>query len=616
MKTKPALEKTFPSFLAALLAPSLANAQIIVDDSWEDGDRLKTGALDANWWSSSNSNGNSVEFTTGELGMISGPSGRGIHGIFPAQNLAIGDTLVATYTFTTPTTIGADRSGAFKVALMSNNNAGLDADLTSSSIDPNPLYTDLPGYLVEFDVNKVAADDDTGIRKHNTPNATGRFLATTSEWTSLGSSADADYTILADTEYVGIISLTRTAEDSMQIFGSLSQNGVRLDSFTATDASAIANDIGMLGFWANSDAFGNTTTSDIPDNGITFTNITVELNPQVDVTVQINDDFADGDRAATGANDASWWSSSSTSGNSVEIAPGALGLVTGTSGRGMHGTFTPQTLEIGETIVATMTFTTPTTVGTNRGSGLKFALMDFNNPALAADLLSNSASVNPLYTDLPGYLIDLDVNTGAAADVTVRKHNTPNATGRFLGTTGEWTNMGSSGDAGYAFAPATEYVVEMSILRTGEDSVDISGSLSQGATLLDSFSTSDASGIANNFGMLGIWANSNTFGSTNAAGDPDNGLTFSNISIGVIELPKEPVDPGLVITSIVHDADAQTVTIEWIAEIGTTYFVYGSDDLTSFDDELDDSTATTTTGTFTEVGVTAPRRFYRVVPEE
>ncbi|MDB4354162.1 hypothetical protein N9Z02_02550 [Akkermansiaceae bacterium] len=611
------MKKFFPLYLAALVSPT--TAQVIVDDRWADGDRLKTeteGELDADWWSSSSTSGNSVEVETGALGLVSGGSGRGIHGTFTPQTLEIGDTLVVTFTFTTSATVGTSKSGAFKIALMDFNNASLAGDLYSISGDPNPLYTDLPGYYVDFDVNMLDESDDTGVRKHNTPNTSGRFLSTSGEWASLGSSANADYSILANTEYVGEITLTRTNEDSMQIFGSLSLDGVRLDSFTATDASGIANNIGMLGFWANSSTFGSTNFSGDPDNGITFSNVKIEKNPEVNVNLSINDSFADGDRASTEAADASWWSSNSTTGNSVEVSLGEMGLVSGTAGRGIHGTFAPQILEIGETLVSTLTFTTPATVATGKGSALRFAVMDFNNPGLAADLLSSSTpgNENPLYQNLPGYMIDFDVNTGATADTTIREHNSPNTTGRFLGTTGEWSSMGSSGDAGYAFEANTEYTVEITATRTGDDSLEIFSSLSKGAILLDSYTASDSSGIANNFGMLGVWVNSNTFGSSSDSENPDNGITFSNVSVGKVVPPVEPQDPPVEITSFVRDDEAQTVTIEWVAEVGTTYFVFGSNDLTSFEDELDDRPATTTTGSFTEMGVTADKRFYRVVP--
>ncbi|MEJ6569375.1 MAG: hypothetical protein QNL80_10950 [Akkermansiaceae bacterium] len=616
------MKKSFPLCLAALLAPSIATAQIIVNDNWLDADRFNTDSpdeLDADWWSSSNSSGNSVEAEAESLGLISGGSGRGIHATFDPQTLEIGDKLVATFTFTTPATVGVDRSGAFKIALMDLNNAGLTADLDSISDTPNPLYTSLPGYMLEFDVNLATAADDTGIRKHDVPNTSGRFLSTTTEWTSLGSSADADYSILANTEYVGVISLIRTGEDSMQIFGSLSQDGVRLDSYTATDASGIANNIGMLGFWANSSTFGSNTSFADPDNGISFSNVTVELNPVVNILVGIDDSFADGDRAATEARDAAWWSSNSTGGNSIEAAPGELGLVTGAdSGRGIHATFTPQTLEIGETLVATTTFTTPATVGTNKSGALRFALMEFNDPGLAADLSSSSSTVNPLYANLPGYMADFDINqTGTNLgkdDVTLREHDAPNTAGRFLGTTSSgWTSMGNSGDAGYAFEADTEYVVVVSALRTGDESMEITASLSKGGVPLDSYTASDNVGIPSNFGMLGIWANSGAFGTSNMIGDPDNGITLTNVEIGVIQLPVEPVDPGPQITSIVRDVEAGTVTIEWNAKIGTDYFIFASDDLTSFEDEVTDVNATTATESFTETGVTADRRFYRVV---
>jgi hypothetical protein len=52
--------------------------------------------------------------------------------------------------------------------------------------------------------------------------------------------------------------------------------------------------------------------------------------------------------------------------------------------------------------------------------------------------------------------------------------------------------------------------------------------MSQGTTLMDSHRQSDMSGIANHFGMFGIWANGGAFGSANTANTPDNGIDFSN----------------------------------------------------------------------------------------
>ncbi len=248
----------------------------------------------------------------------------------------------------------------------------------------------------------------------------------------------------------------------------------------------------------------------------------------------INDSFADGDRSRTGELDADWWSSSQTSGSNVEIAPGQLTLVTGTSGRGMHATFSPQTLGVGDTIAVRYSFTTPATIGTNRGTAFKIALMDLDEPGLAADQSSSSSSVNPLYVGQPGYFTSFDVDSVGAGtqDTDFRKHDELSTLGRFLGTASEWNTLSSSSDAGYSFAPNTAYVGSFSITRSREDSVDLYSELRlSDGTLLGSHSTTDSNDIANHFGMLGFWVNSNTFGASNMAGTPDNGLIFTNVTI-------------------------------------------------------------------------------------
>ena len=95
--------------------------------------------------------------------------------------------------------------------------------------------------------------------------------------------------------------------------------------------------------------------------------------------------------------------------------------------------------------------------------------------------------------------------------------------------------MGSSANKDYGILANTEYVVLVRVTRTGADTADIFSSLSQGATLLDSHTETDDSGIANNFGMLGVWVNSGVFGSTNASGlNVDNGITFTNVTVEAV----------------------------------------------------------------------------------
>jgi hypothetical protein len=264
-------------FLAAIVAPVTGFAQIVVNDGWVDGGRDNgTDLLDAAWWTSSASTG--IEVSVGSLGMVTGTSGRGIHGTFAPQTLAIGQELRATYTFTTPATVGTALSSPFRVAMMDFNNAGLAADLASSSSSPQPLYIGLPGYMADFDVNIATAD--TSVRKHNLANTGGRLLGTTAEWDSLGSGPDTGFTFAPNTGYVGVFSVTRTGADSVEIFSSLSQGGNLLASHTQSDLTGIANHFGMLAFWANSNTFGSSGTPGTADNGLDFSNITIELIPE------------------------------------------------------------------------------------------------------------------------------------------------------------------------------------------------------------------------------------------------------------------------------------------------------------------------------------------------
>ena len=263
-----------------ILTPAMTFGAVIVDDSWTDGGR-NNGAdlLDADWWSSVASNNNTVEVSPGSMGMVTAGSGRGLHGTFANQALAVGDTLTATLTFMTPATVGTIGSAGLKFGLADFNNAGLAADLQSSSTFAQPFFTNMPAYMVDFDVNSAGVADDTSVREHNV-NTTGRFLGSTAEWTQLGTSTDVDYTFAPNTQYVVVLSLTRTGASSMDIFGSLSSSNVLLTSHTQSDASATVNSIGVIGAFANSGAFGSTNAFGVADNGIDFTNIKIEVVPE------------------------------------------------------------------------------------------------------------------------------------------------------------------------------------------------------------------------------------------------------------------------------------------------------------------------------------------------
>lgn len=275
---------------AALLTPAIADdetSMIIVDDSFADGNRAQTGPLDANWWSSNDATPppNSLEVDENGLGLVTGNSGRGLHCTFESQNLEVGQTLTVTATFTTPETVGSDKTTAFKFALMDGSSAALAADLDSSSSDSNPVYVGVPGYMFDLDVNETTSDEMNNVifRKHVVTDSTGRFLGTTGEWDSLAASSGSHYAFTPDTEYVVVFSIARTGEDEVTLSATLSQNGVIQDSHTVVDASDIANNIGMFGVWVNSDTFGSTNEIGVGiDNGITFSNVKIEVTAESD----------------------------------------------------------------------------------------------------------------------------------------------------------------------------------------------------------------------------------------------------------------------------------------------------------------------------------------------
>lgn len=264
-------------------------ATVIVDDNFADGDRAKTGALDTNWWTSSSSAAD--EISVGSLGLVTGGSGRGLHTIFPTQTLSNqGDTIKVTYTFTTPATVGDNRSTAFRVGLFDDlGRAGLNDDVSASSGSPNELYgwgalasgpgtETLPGYMFDMDVNLTDASDDLNFRKHvfNTLTGTGRLMSTTTNFDNISPSGpDEDYAFLPNTEYTGMFSIRRSSATEVTLTGMLTTPTGTI-SYSNTDAFDSV-EFDFLGFHVNSSTFGSSNSAGEPDNGIDFSNIKIEF---------------------------------------------------------------------------------------------------------------------------------------------------------------------------------------------------------------------------------------------------------------------------------------------------------------------------------------------------
>jgi len=155
--------------LSGLLLSNVGIAKTVVfNDTFADGGRNDgPDATDTNWWSTTNKD--AIEITKGSLGLVSGGSGRGLRATFKPQPLAIGKAITATFTFTTPQTIGTGKESSFRIGLYNKSGRkGLEGDLKSSSKQPNPLYNGLHGYMIDYDVNpKDASKANIDIRRHN-----------------------------------------------------------------------------------------------------------------------------------------------------------------------------------------------------------------------------------------------------------------------------------------------------------------------------------------------------------------------------------------------------------------------------------------------------------------
>jgi len=204
------------------------------------------------------------------------------------------------------------------------------------------------------------------------------------------------------------------------------------------------------------------------DNGMDITSLDIDfIRPTV-----VDDNLAIDGTADT---DIDYFASST--GNAIEINDNSIGLVSGASSRQIHGLFNSQSLvQAGDILETSISFVTPTTVA-EAGEDIRIGLFDSLGRTgvdqLGQDTSFSTASPNLDFADLPGYYLELDIETAdPATDLDIRRSD-PSTTGRSLTTTTGFTALGSSPDIGYVIAPDTQYTVDISILRTEADELQI-----------------------------------------------------------------------------------------------------------------------------------------------
>ena len=524
--------------IAPTVVPEAEIGFVINDDFAVDG----TTDTDGAYFSSSTASG--IEFNADSVGLVSGRSGRQIHALMPS-NVTLsqpGDIIRTSVTFTTSDTvsIGGDdfRLGIFD-HLGRTSETQLGTNTTFSSSAPNPLFQELPGYFVELDVESASQRSDLQIRRHNIGQepiiTTGRLLNTTNGWTDLGNGPDIGYTIEPNTRYTINLTIERTEANELDITADFLGR-----EFNVVDTTPASFDFGMLAFNSSSAAFGVSNVPLEADNGIDINNVSVQF---VRTTI-VNDDLANDGTTET---DIDYFASSTSS--AIEVNNNSIGLVSGSSGRQIHGLFGTQTLaNAGDALQTSITFVTPATVATT-GEDIRIGIFDHLGRTAANQLGQNtnfgSTTPNPDYNDLPGFYLELDIeNADPATDLSFRRSD-PSTSGRLLTTTSGFTEIANGDDAGYVITPNTEYTVDLKIERTEAGGLDITADFLDNSTtgldqpLLASFTVTDPAPASFDFGMLAFYANSNAVGSSSSVGsDPgvvnDNGIDITNVSVDFV----------------------------------------------------------------------------------
>jgi len=504
-------------------AGSTTTAVLVGDDFANNG---TTGA-DSSYFSS-NSN-NAIEFNENSVGVVSGTSGRQIHSVFPTQSLErVGDILRATLSFTTPETVslGSDdiRFGLFDHL---GREAQLSANTTFSSSNPSALFSGLPGYYVELDVERFSSQSDLAIGRSN-PSETGRLLNTTSGFSNVNGE-DIGYTIVPNTDYTIYLSVERTVQ-GLDITATFLGR-----SFTMSDAAPLSADFGLMALNVSAGAMGSSNRPGEADNGLDITSFDVDF---IRSSV-VNDNLAaDG----TSETDANYFASSASS--AIEFNADSIGLVSGTSSRQIHALFDSQSLSnAGDVLKTSVSFVTPATVATT-GEDIRIGLFDsFGRTGidqLGQNTSFGSTTPNVDFSDLPGFYLELDIESAdSGTDLDIRKSD-PSTTGRLLTTTTGFTQLGRSDDIGYVIEPNTQYTVDFTLLRTEAGELEITTDF-----LGNTFTVVDANPLSFDFGMFALFANSNAVGSANTPGIEDNGIDITNVIVNytgffspeVVDLP-------------------------------------------------------------------------------
>ncbi|HEY1661029.1 MAG TPA: immunoglobulin domain-containing protein [Verrucomicrobiae bacterium] len=223
-------------------------------------------------------------------------------------------------------------------------------------------------------------------------------------------------------------------------------------------------------------------------------------------TVLLDDTWADGTRNNENLpTDAAWYFSSASA---VATTTGAMTMTVGGSAVLGVSYFTTNassqvTLNVGDTLLTTATFTFNGLATGSSSGGFRFAVCDFGTSRVSADFSGNGTQG----TNVSAYADFQTMSTtfGSASPINVIKRTTL-ADSSLFGTGSDWTSMGTGpGNISNfpGFSNGTQYTLQIALQRTGASTMLVTETwvnTATGATI----STNETDSSASNFSFDGV----------------------------------------------------------------------------------------------------------------
>jgi len=116
------------------------------------------------------------------------------------------------------------------------------------------------------------------VRRHIRKKRLGRLMGTYQGYLLLAEGGNS-FTFLPNTTYEGVFQIRKT-ENGLLLSAALHDENGEMTSFSYEDEGSNVNNFGMLAFHVNSKTFGSSSAPGKDDNGITFSQVKLEILPE------------------------------------------------------------------------------------------------------------------------------------------------------------------------------------------------------------------------------------------------------------------------------------------------------------------------------------------------